>query len=149
MLAQFRTIMACILCTPIVVLYSSIVSPSWWKPQWSCGWLSLRPYQIFVSELTANKKAPVTFVLQCDRPGWPSVTHIAWSLVNTLRLRQNGRGFPDDIFRCIFLNENVQISIKISLRFVPKSPINNIPALVQIMAWHQTGYRPLSEAIMA
>ena len=27
--------------------------------------------------------------------------------VNTLRPRQDGRQFPDDIFKCIFLNENV------------------------------------------
>ena len=60
-----------------------------------------------------------------------------WSLVfNTLRLRQNGCHFPD-IFKCIFLNENVWISIKISLKFVPNGPINNIPALVQIMAWRR------------
>ena len=38
----------------------------------------------------------------------------------------------DNIFKCIFLNENVWISINISLKFVPKGPINNIPALVQI-----------------
>ena len=49
---------------------------------------------------------------------------------NTLRPRQNGRRFADDTFKCIFLNENVRISIKISLMFVPKGPINNIPALV-------------------
>ena len=54
--------------------------------------------------------------------------------VNTLRSRQNGRHFADDTFKRIFLNENVTISIKISLKFVPKRPINNIPALVQIMA---------------
>ena len=41
----------------------------------------------------------------------------------------------DDTFKGIFLNENVRISIKISLRFVPKGPINNNPALVQVMAW--------------
>ena len=41
----------------------------------------------------------------------------------------NGRHFPDDIFKCIFLDENVSISIKISLKFVPKGQINNIPAL--------------------
>ena len=38
---------------------------------------------------------------------WDSVD---WS-INTLRLRQNGRHFPDGIFECIFLNENVWISI--------------------------------------
>ena len=50
--------------------------------------------------------------------------------VNTLSPRQDGRLFPDDIFKCIFLNENVLMSIKISLKFVPKDQINNIPALV-------------------
>ena len=50
--------------------------------------------------------------------------------VNTLRPRQNGRHFADDIFKCILLNENVWSSIKISLKFVRKGPINNIPALV-------------------
>ena len=67
---------------------------------------------------------------------------------NTLRPRQNGRHFPDDMFKCIFLNENVLISIKISLKFVPKGPINNIPALVQIMAWCRPGDKPLSDPMM-
>ena len=51
----------------------------------------------------------------------------------------------DDIFKCIFLNENAWIPVKISLKFVPKGPINNIPALVQIMAWRRPGDKPLSE----
>ena len=68
--------------------------------------------------------------------------------VNTLGPRQNERHFADDIFKCIFLNENIWISIKISLKFVPKGPINNIPALVQIMAWRRPGDKPLSEAMM-
>ena len=54
----------------------------------------------------------------------------------------------DDIFNHIFLNKNVRISIKISLKFVPKGPINNIPALVQIMAWRRPGNKPLSEPMM-
>ena len=69
--------------------------------------------------------------------------------VNTLRPRQNGRHFPDNIFQCIFLNENEWISIKISLKFVPKDQINNIPSLVSIMAWRRPGDKPLSEAMMA
>ena len=68
--------------------------------------------------------------------------------VNTLRPRQDGCHFPDDFFKCIFLNENALISIKISLRFVPKGPINTIPALVQIMAWRRPGDKPLSEPMM-
>ena len=68
--------------------------------------------------------------------------------LDTLRPRQNGRHFPDDIFKCIFLNENVWISIWISLKCVPEEPINNIPALVQIMAWRRPGDKPLSEPMM-
>ena len=67
---------------------------------------------------------------------------------NTLRPRQNGRRFADDTFKRIFLNENVRISIKISLKFVLKGPINNNPALVQIMAWRRWGDKPLSEPMM-
>ena len=67
---------------------------------------------------------------------------------NSLRPRQNGRHFADDTFKCIFLNENVGILIKISLKFVPKVPINNIPALVQVMAWRRTGDKPLTEAMV-
>ena len=73
---------------------------------------------------------------------------IVIQLFNTLRPRQNGRHFADDIFKCIFLNENVWIPIKISMKFVPKGPINNIPALVQIMAWRRPGDKPLSEPMM-
>ena len=68
--------------------------------------------------------------------------------VNTLRPRQNGRRFTDDVFKCIFLNENVWISLKISLTCVPKVPINNIPALIQILAWRRSGDKPLSEPMM-
>ena len=67
---------------------------------------------------------------------------------NPLRPRQNGRLFPDDIFKLVFLNENVCISIKMLLKFVPRVPINNIPALVQIMAWRRAGDKPLSEPMM-
>ena len=62
--------------------------------------------------------------------------------LNTLRPRQNDRYFPDDIFKYILLNENVWISIKISLKFVADGPINNIPALVQIMALRRLGDKP-------
>ena len=61
--------------------------------------------------------------------------------------RQNGRNFPD-VFKCIFFDKNVWISIRISLKFVPKGPINSIPVLVEIMAWCWPGNKPLSEPIM-
>ena len=68
--------------------------------------------------------------------------------VNTLRPRQNGCHFPKVIFKCIFLNKNIGILIKILLKFSSKGPINNIPALVQIMAWCRPGDKPLSEPMM-
>ena len=54
----------------------------------------------------------------------------------------------DDIFKCIFLNEHDKIAIQISLKHVPRNPIDNKPALVQVMAWRRTGDKPLSEPMM-
>ena len=56
--------------------------------------------------------------------------------------------WADGTFQYNFADKNVLISIKISLKFVPKGLINNIPALVQIMAWCRPGDRPLSEPMM-
>ena len=68
--------------------------------------------------------------------------------LNSLRPRRDGRHFADDIFKCVFFNENGRISLRISLKFVPKGPINNNPALVQIMAWRRPGDKSLSEPMM-
>ena len=54
----------------------------------------------------------------------------------------------DDIFKCIFLNENDRISIQTSLKFIPRSPIDNKPALVQVMAWRRIGDKPLPELML-
>ena len=77
----------------------------------------------------------------CKWPLWPPG-------LNLLRPRQNGSHFPDDIFKFIFLNKNVWISLNISLKFVPEIRINNIPALVQIKAWHGPGNKPLSDPML-
>ena len=61
---------------------------------------------------------------------------------------QNGRRFADDSFRCIFVNEKFCILIKISLKFLPKGPIDNKPALVQIAALRGIGDKPLSEPML-
>ena len=75
---------------------------------------------------------------------------ICWcpSTLNTLRPTQIGCHFAEDIFKCIFFNENVWISIKISLKFGTKGPSSNIPALLAIMVWRQPGDKPLSEPMM-
>ena len=67
----------------------------------------------------------------------------------SLRLRQDDCHFADNIFNLsVFLNENVFIWLKISLKFVPKVRINNIPALIQIMAWRRSGDKPLPEPMI-
>ena len=67
---------------------------------------------------------------------------------NMLTHWKNACHFTDAIFKCIFLNENIWISVNISLKFVPGCQINNIPALVQIMAWRRPGDKPLSEPMI-
>ena len=69
-------------------------------------------------------------------------------MVYTLSPRQNGRRFPDGILKWTFLNVNVWILINISLKFVPRGPIHNIPTLVQVMAWRRPGDKPLSEPMV-
>ena len=38
--------------------------------------------------------------------------------------------------------------MKILLKFVPKGPIDDIAALVHVMAWRRPGDKPLSEPMM-
>ena len=68
--------------------------------------------------------------------------------VSTMRPRQNGRHFANDIFKYIFLNENFWIVYNISLKHVPWGPVDNMAALVQIMAWRQIDNKPLSGAML-
>ena len=83
------------------------------------------------------------------RDAWQQHTlYTGEQCVNTLRARQNWRYFADDIFKCILLHENAWIQNRISLKFVPKGPINNILWLVQIMAWRRRGDKLLSEPMM-
>ena len=65
-----------------------------------------------------------------------------------LPLDKNDRQFFSyDIFKCFFLNENDKMTIQISLKLAPRSPIDNKPALVQVMAWCRTGDNPLGETM--
>ena len=85
-----------------------------------------------------------THICLCNNNGHSLTSHA----INTLRPRQNYRHFADDIFICTFLNVNIWISINVSLKCVLNGPINNISALVQIMAWRRLGDKPLSEPMM-
>ena len=75
--------------------------------------------------------------------------HICFNFsFNTLRPGQNGSHFTDETLKCILLNGNVRIQFKSLLMFVPNGPINNIPALVQLMAWRRPGAKSLSEPMV-
>ena len=80
---------------------------------------------------------------------WKSITHSA-SDIQTLshwsqdKIASIGRWH----FKHVFFNENVAIEIEISFKFVPKCQKDNNPALVQLMAWHHIGDKPLSEPMM-
>ena len=76
-------------CTPGIIFPSTILC--WINP----------------SSVMSNQKQNVSF-------NWFQMLTKA-ILFNTLRSKQNGRHFPDDMFKCIFLHETVWISIKISL----------------------------------
>ena len=77
-------------------------------------------------------------------PSWV-IMSVSSAGINTLRPGQDGRHFADAIFTCIFINKNCCILIKFSLKYVRKDPVDNNPALVQIMAWRRSGDKPLSE----
>ena len=100
-------------------------------------------YSIHSSPSTLFQAMACRWLFAAKQSPGPNLTYF-----NTLRPRQNGHHFSDDIFKWIFLNENVWISINFSLKFVPRGPINNIPSLVQIMAWRRPGDKPLSEAMV-
>ena len=83
-----------------------------------------------------NKALNLTH-FSCAQWPWLSFAWLNTSLLSTMRPRQDGLHFPHDIFKCIFYG-NLQILIRILLELFPiKGAINNIPALVQIMAWWQ------------
>ena len=114
-------------------LYNKYESYTWWS-FWGKHWYIC--IFNFCSTLSMYQSPEILYGRQ--EPDIPT----------TLRPRQNGRHFTDDIFKRIFMNENIWIPIKISLKFVHKGSIDNIPALVQIMAWRHPGDKPLSEPIM-
>ena len=72
--------------------------------------------------------------------GLNELTHWGWNKIVNILLMAISNAF--------FFNENIWISIDILLKFVAKGQINNVPALVQIMAWRRPGDKPLSKPMM-
>ena len=111
-----------------------ITSRSWYNKS-SFAWIN-RFLQLDDQQRSCKKTFLSNLNLQWDTlVKWPTFFHIYTVMINTLRPRQDDHHFPNDIFKCIFLNENVLIS-------------NKIPVLVQILAWHRPGHKPLSEPMM-
>ena len=139
-LQQRRTINVVVFSTLLNTFYTNNVDSVVFKPEhWHSHVTHTKWIIISIIMLLSFLTIPIPHLTS-------RVSHVA--TVNTLRPRQNGRHFADDIFKWIFLNENVWMPIKISLKFVPEGPINNISALVQIMAWRLPGDKPLSGAMM-
>ena len=143
-----------------------------------CRW---DPFSLFRSLCGLINSSPLSLHLEFLSPFW-TLWRLYWAkqytIIKTLRLRQNGRHFADDILKCIFLMkmyglwlthwgrdkmaafsqttlsnafsrmEILEFSTKNSLKFVPKDLINNIPALVLIMAWRRPGDKPLAEPML-
>ena len=97
--------------------------------------------------------------IRYPQPSWytsyrrKQIFNLNWSVwqyfcFNSSYPGQNGCYFTDDTFKSIFMNENFCILIRISLKLVPKVPINNNPTLVQIMAWRPIGDKSLFEPLL-
>ena len=71
--------------------------------------------------------------------------HVA---LHSLRPTQNGRHFPDDIFKYISWMKRFEFWMKFWLQFIPTGQIDNNKALIQIMAWCRIGGKPLSKLMM-
>ena len=79
---------------------------------------------------------------------WCPTIHVSHVFIAGYHLYQFSPGpfggkMADEICKSIFFNENIWISIKISLKFVPRGPIHNNSALIQVMVWRRTGDKPL------
>ena len=83
-----------------------------------------------------------------DNQIYITVARSKFTSLNSSPPGQDGHHFADDIFWCIFLNENVRSWIEIWLKFVLNGSIEDKPALVQVMACGRTGDKLLPEPMV-
>ena len=79
----------------------------------------------------------------------PNSARTSDNAVNSSPNGQNGPHLADNIFKCIFMKENYDFFISISLKFVHMGPIDNKSALIQVMARRRTGAETLPESMLA
>ena len=97
---------------------------------------SMHGHDEMVANVSSVASIPLSTVMTFGLDIHTSTERIVMMLAQ-LRRRQHGRRFPDNVFKGIFMNENILIPTEISQKFVPNGSINNVPILVQIMAWHR------------
>ena len=122
-----------------------------WTCTWICflSWLAISAVIVPIRQMLLPVIAQAICKIVTPHEGNSTDQSTAhYMKVSTKGPRQNDRHFADDIFKCVLLNENEWISIKISLKFVPKGRINNIPELVQMMAWRLQSDKSLSKAMV-
>ena len=98
---------------------------------WPWNHMELLPYKTAIPGLCSwyiLYHLKNNFFVDCENIIQSTIKAIHY--INSSPPGQNGRHFTDDIFGCIFVNEKFCISIKFSLKFVPKGPVDNNPALV-------------------
>ena len=138
-----------VICSPVLPFVLSVANLGIWLGAIKgAHYIIPRICWILIIETFLSNSHIYTFHTFPNQPSRVSRQDCFMSTPNTLRSIQNGRHFTDDIFKFIFLNENVWISIKLSLNFVSNGPVDNMLKLVQIMAWRRTGDKPLSEPMM-
>ena len=122
---------------------------AWWKTYGVCelGLFDAKPLpkpMLPYSELNTDEYISMEFYSTLNHLHWRKCI---WESIYINPFHPPGEMaaiLADDIFRWIFWNENGWIPFQMSLKFVPKRPINNTPALVEIMAWHRRSDKPLS-----
>ena len=141
-------------CNHFLVSYYLQADISAWKPTLKCT-----NYQYFKLDIFANLQYAHETV-KTDVIKLHYHIHINWTVVDLHCIKTSVLYYHTEAetkwppfsrrrFQMHFLNENVGITIRISLKFVPNVSIDNKPTLVQIMALRQTGDKPLSEPMMA
>ena len=147
---NIRTLYTTIICDKYYCSFWKCVSNKFWK-NLIVNVLSLVSFQNLYNQIAnsimnvrtalLDHLTNVLFLGVANRSYWINS-------ISTLGSRKNGCHFPDNISTCIFLNGGICISLKISLKFVPKFRVNNIPSLVLIMAWRWPGDKPLYEPMV-
>ena len=113
--------------TSLTIVYSTVYSDADQSKHQSSASLAF-VWGIHRGPVNSPHKWPVT------RKMFPFDDVIMHCILNTWRLKQNGRHFVHNVFNFIILNENCRNLILIPLQLVSNCPINNMPALAHMIA---------------